>query len=128
MKKVICPLLILSLALFSTPLRADSYTPQMIVEEDEVQCPKETGECDVTPGKIETAEPAPVIESQPVDQGIYADQESLVTPASSDEENSARITRLRYIVLAVVATIVAITAMLIVDSNEGHSRHHHKKK
>jgi hypothetical protein len=120
MKKVVCPLLILSLVLYSTPLKADSYTPQSIVEEDEMQCPEETGECDVTPGKVETVEPAPVIESQPVDQDTYAD----VTPASADEESSGRTTRLRYVVLAVVATIVAITAMLIVNSNEGHSRHH----
>lgn len=114
MKKVVCPLLILSLVLFSTPLKADSYTPS--VEEDEVQCTQQTGACDVTPGKVETAEPAPVIESQPVDQDTYTD----VTPASTDEESSARTTRLRYIVLAVVATIVAITAMLLVNSNEGH--------
>jgi hypothetical protein len=132
MKKVVCPLLILSLILYSTPLKADSYSPQppsIIVEEDEVQCSKETGECDVTPGRVETAEPAPVIESQPADQGTYADQESLVTPSSSDEESSGGTTRLRYIILAVVATIVAVTAMLLVDSNEGHSRHHkHKNK
>ncbi len=127
MKKLICPLLVLSLVLYSTPLKADSYTPEppsMIVEEDEVQCPKQTGACDVTPGKVETVEPAPVIESQPTDQETYAD----VTPSSEDEESSARSTRLRYVVLAVVATIVAITAMLLVDSNEGHSRHHKHKK
>jgi len=127
MKRVICPLLALSIVLYASPLKADSYAqPQPIADE----CPSEdeSCECAVTPGSVETPEPVPVqtTQSQPVDQGTYADQESLVTPASADEESGPRTKQVRYIILAAVAVIVAVTAMLLVDSNEGHSDHHKK--
>jgi hypothetical protein len=127
MKKVICPLLALSILLYTSPLKADSYTQSQPIA-DECSSEDESCECAVTPGSVETAEPVPMqaTESQPVDQGTYADQESLVTPASADEESGPRAKQVRYIILAVVAVIVAVTAMLLVDSNEGHS-HHHKK-
>ena len=126
MKKVICPLLVLSIILYASPLKADSYAGAQLV--DECLDEDESCECAVTPGSNETPEPIPVEtpQVQALDQGSYADQESLVTPASGDEESAPRAQRVRYIILAVIAVIVAVTALLIVDSNEGHS-HHHKK-
>lgn len=129
MKKIVGFLLVVSVSLYTTPLKADSY--DTIQTEEPTQEPTS---CEVTPetstvltpseeqdSYAEQEEAAPAEEQDSyADTGNYEDQETLVQPASSEVTKKARTKYWQNILLAVAVVAVAITALLLVHSHEGH--------
>jgi len=130
MQRIIASLLICGVLLQATPIRADTSPENMFVEEDSSTnegypvSPQLQQEA-ATPPQIEmVSEPQGEQISSPVDQGNYTDQESFVSPSTvNEQEKKAQRKRWQNIFLAVGAVVVAVAAMLIVDQNEGHSKH-----
>jgi hypothetical protein len=134
MKRFVGFLLAVSVPLYITPLRADSYeSNQDIYAED--SSVDSNGGCEVTP---EAATPSPSSEEQNSyvqqnaedqnaaeeentysDKGNYTDGETLVTP-ENPSQNRSHPGRWKNILLAVAVVAVAITAMLLVHSHQGH--------
>ncbi len=146
MHKLVGFFLVMSVSLYSTPLRADSYDnhPEMFADENSVN---ENTSCEVIP---ETTQDQPASDAQDpyaqqnaiqeqnaddsspaepqeayTDSGNYTDQETPVTPENNDQTKRGGYRYWQNILLAVAVVAVAITAMLLVNSHEGHKSHHH---
>jgi hypothetical protein len=139
MRKLISSMLVVSVLIYSTPLKADSYDnyQEMFTEDSETQ----DGSCQVSPDRSEALpnEEQPVYASDPdvyaqdqspeqkedlLDQGNYTDQETSVTPEDHESVKRGRYKYWKNILLAVVVVAVAVTALLVVHSHEGHKSHH----
>ena len=138
MKKLIGFLLVTSVSLYSTPLKADSYENTYNSSVD--GCTDDSSDCDrceVTPETVtdqKNSEDQELFVDQDststseeqktrVDTGTYADQESLVSPENPDQSKQVRSKRWQNIFLAVVVVAAAITALLLVNSHQGHKKH-----
>lgn len=140
MHKSVSLLLAVSLSLYSTPLKADSYDSElenyadMTSDNEGTSCPVrpepvEERQQAVSPPEEEYAqqpddESAPTEEIYASDQGNYTDQETMVTPESSHKSQRGGYKYWKNILVAVVVIAVAVTALLVVHSHEGHKSHH----
>lgn len=146
MNRLIGFLLVISISLYTTPLKADSYDSEQALYTDENLADAEIP-CNVSPEASsttqskendsseayaqqdfygETTEDQAPVETEHVqsDQGNYADRETLVTPENPEQAQRSRNRYWKNILLAVVVVAVAITALLVVNSHEGHKSHH----
>jgi|GEM_PF-6220702 len=144
MKRLVGFLLVASVTLYSTPLKADSYESNQDIFAEDSSVDSNDG-CQVTP---EAASPSPSSEEQNTyvqqdsgqeqnaqdqnaveeqntysDSGNYTDSETLVTPENPSQKRGHP-GRWKNILLAVAVVAVAITAMLLVHSHQGHKSHH----
>ena len=138
MKKLIGFLLVTTVSFYSTALKADSY--EKTYNPSSGACTDDSSDCDrceVIP-EMTTGQKTPEDQELFVDQdstgaseeqrarvdtGTYADQEALVSPENLDNSKQARSKRWQNIFLAVVVVAVAITALLLVNSHQGHKKH-----
>lgn len=131
MARCVVVMLALSVSLYSTPLKADSYSneDQDVFVEDPSAAPEDRS-CQVSPASEEgssgmftnesTSEnPAPVQE-----QEAYTDNYTDVSPENTEQTKRVRTRYWQNILLAVAVIAVAITAMLLVHSHQGHKSHH----
>jgi len=145
MHKFIGFLLATSISLYSTPLKADSYNSNQDIYADDSAVNSDHG-CEVSPQTTDEqpasddqnayvqqdASPPATTNDQPPaveqntysDNGNYTDQETLVTPENTDAIKHNRNKYWQNILLAVAVVAVAVTAMLLVNSHEGHKSHH----
>lgn len=138
MKKLIGFLLVTSVWLYSTPLKADSYENAYSQSFD--ACSDGSSDCDRCEVVPETTTDQKTPEDQDlflkqdststseeqrtrVDTGTYADQETLVSPENPDHSKQGRSKRWQNIFLAVAVVAAAITALLLVNSHQGHKKH-----
>jgi hypothetical protein len=137
-------LLALSVSLYSTPLKADSYDTTAPENYTGVSSENTNTECPVTPQaeQMSPQEPSPLETTDPyverapsspqnnpdasqtyTDKGNYTDQEAVVSPENNEVAKRQRNTRWRNILLAVAVVVVAITALILVHQHEGHKSH-----
>jgi hypothetical protein len=123
MTRYVAVLLALSVSLYSTPLKADSYSneDQDVFVEDPTTIPEDCS-CQINPESVEESSPASPQEQQEVytDNGNYTD----VSPENTEQTKRVRTKYWQNILLAVAVVAVAITAMLLVHSHQGHKSHH----
>jgi hypothetical protein len=138
MHKLVGFFLVMSVSLYSTPLRADSYDnhPEMFADENNVNADTS---CDVIPATThgqpengileQNANDSSLSETPEIytDSGNYTDQESLVTPENNDQTKRGHYKYWQNILLAVAVVAVAVTALLLVNSHQGHKSHDHSK-
>ncbi len=144
MKKLVGFLLVASVSLYSTPLKADSYESNQDIFAEDSNVDSNEG-CPVTPEAAPPVQPAEEqntyvqqdsateqnakeqnaaeIQNTYSDSGNYTDGETLVTPENPSQKRSHP-GRWKNILLAVAVVAVAITAMLLVHSHQGHKSHH----
>jgi hypothetical protein len=144
MHKSVAFLLVVSVSLYSTPLRADSYDndPEMYadvsyadmnIENADTSCPvspepegQQRQPASSSPSQEEYTDEIspPQNEDTYADQGNYTDHETMVKSESSQQSTKGHYKYWKNILLAVAVIAVAVTALLIVHSNEGHKSHH----
>lgn len=130
MTRCVTLLLALSVSLYSTPLKADSYSSedQDVFVEDPSAAPEDCS-CEVSPGSEESSSSGLFTNESPAspqeqelhtDNGNYTD----VSPENTEQTKRVRTKYWQNILLAVAVVAVAVTAMLLVNSHQGHKSHH----
>jgi hypothetical protein len=116
MKKILTSSLIIPSIFFAQISHADGFSP----EEEQTFEQQDSSEI------AEEAEPQDEeLAAQPQDVSDDSEQEGTpVGQAASDGTNAAKSRQWRNIAIATVAVALAVTALILVASNDGH--HHHK--
>ncbi|HEY2811030.1 MAG TPA: hypothetical protein VGJ00_06565 [Rhabdochlamydiaceae bacterium] len=129
MKRLVGLLLVVSVSLYSAPLKADSYgddsspdTPCAVMPEPTEQRALEEQNASWEQNAIQDQTSGDQGESEytQVDTGNYSDQETLVSSETPEHVKHARNKRWQNILIAVAAVAVAITALILVHQNQGH--------
>lgn len=141
MKKIIIPFLIIAIIAFiPAPARTDTHhmaadNTEMPVQDnaapslDDDQDSSTQQDRDSTTPIIPQDEghvPSPEASTAEDIPDDYEEEGTPVGQASSEGSNAARNQKWRNIALAVAAVAVAVTALLLVASNDGHHKKHHK--
>jgi hypothetical protein len=138
MKRLVGFLLAASVSLYSTPLKADSYENNQDIFADDSSVDSDQ-QCQVTPAEASSEEQDTFLQQdasteqnvnesseeqiQMVDSDQESDTETYVTPENPSQKRG-QTGRWKNILLAVVVVAVAITALLIVNSNKGSKKSH----
>ena len=133
MRTIIIPWLITSLIICSPALRADSgynASQDSLQEDSDTEESSSTGNTapqgqETTTPIVPQDEPTPseatTLEDIPADEG---EEGTPVGQAADEGSRAAKSRQWRNIALAVGAVAVAITALILVASNDGHHRDH----
>ncbi len=126
MKKTIISSLIVFSIILSPALKADGSGPRHsnTITSEEVAQPLDLNTNEQQGSSLDNSTPLAV---DPVTEELPEEQGSAVGQASNEGMSAAKKKQWTNIAIAVCAVAVAVTALILVASNDGHKQHHKNK-